>query len=306
MTTATGISWLAEWMDAFRTRSAIPAFHVHEDLADTSARTMNQQPPESSGTGAPSGCDRNVPSERGPHLVVLPGTLPLPGLGELLDTLDAAAPTTFAFTDGATGHTLALLTCCTVKTNQVLAALGKDLENSESHIPDVVGVLTNFQCNCRDLQTEVVTLDSNDVLGNASMDAQHLFASDDTWHEAEASMRQRMFLAFDPDSLSDLHRSIPLDFYHNEPSPIGAYARLLQGSLEPSGHFSKERHPDFTFSDVDIVAVTLNRWRCVQELLHSIRFNFGYEPAITVVAQNRRSLRWTFLRTALPNHFPFC
>jgi len=305
MTTVTGISWLADWMDAFRTRSALPAFHVHEDLADTSARTMNQQPPESSGTGAPSGCDRNVPSEKGPHLVVLPGALPLPGLGELLDTLDTAAPTTFAFTDGATGHTLALLSCCTVKTDQVLAALGKDLANSESHIPDVGGVLTSFQCNCRDLQTEVVPLDSNDVLGNASMDAQHLFASDDTWHEAEASMRERVFLAFDPQSLTDVHRHMPLDFYLNEASPIGAYSRLLRKSSEPSGHINNERHPGFTFADVDIVAVTLNRWRCVQELLHSIRRNFGYEPTITVVAQNRSSLRWSFLARRYQTTFLF-
>lgn len=51
----------------------------------------------------------------------------------------------------------------------------------------------------------------------------------------------------------------------------------------------------FTLADVDIIAVTTDRWRCVRELLRSIRNTLGNSPNITVVAQTPSSHAWQYL-----------
>ncbi|NDC89706.1 MAG: glycosyltransferase [Bacteroidetes bacterium] len=75
-------------------------------------------------------------------------------------------------------------------------------------------------------------------------------------------------------------------------SPIGLLVRLTEetnntSSPEPEGSIGR-----WTRSDIDVVAVTTDRFRSVKELLKSSRHILGDDVGVTVVVQQPESWRW--------------
>jgi glycosyltransferase involved in cell wall biosynthesis len=85
---------------------------------------------------------------------------------------------------------------------------------------------------------------------------------------------------------------LPLEILLNEPGEIGAFARSTfngLGETEPSDASQ-------LYSQIDVIAVTTNRFRSVAELLRSIRLHLPQELNITVVVQSKDSARWRKLK----------
>ncbi len=72
-----------------------------------------------------------------------------------------------------------------------------------------------------------------------------------------------------------------------EPGPWGAFTRSCFAAIGdmPAGR-------PFAYSDIDVIAVTTDRARCVAELLKSIRAFLPAEISITIIVQTPQNLRW--------------
>jgi hypothetical protein len=87
----------------------------------------------------------------------------------------------------------------------------------------------------------------------------------------------------------------PLWFRRGENSPVGSLVRLIDNGGRSSPATSLDSTRPWSRSDIDVVAVTTDRFKSVRELLRSVRIILGGEVGITIVIQQPDSLKWRLL-----------
>lgn len=128
------------------------------------------------------------------------------------------------------------------------------------------------------------------ILDTGRKDDSGLFDPDDAWHLPDATIRSFAFVRLSGRPLAAARAALPFEFILGLNAPIGALARSLQdGGV---GRPVRGVPSRLSRSDIDVIAVTTDRYRCVAELLGSIRTVLGSDPTVTVVVQAPSSLRW--------------
>lgn len=101
-----------------------------------------------------------------------------------------------------------------------------------------------------------------------------------------------------PNSRENLALSQPFSYITKSINRLGFFARELTHSAPfqgPDGEPGKSGGRVYSLDDVDVVAVTTDRWESVKWLLSSVREQIGPRVTITVVVQARKSPRWVGL-----------
>jgi glycosyltransferase involved in cell wall biosynthesis len=86
----------------------------------------------------------------------------------------------------------------------------------------------------------------------------------------------------------------PLELLMGEPGQLGALARATFSDTQPefeSNQFGGDSER-LSGSDIDVIAVTTDRYSSVRELLKSIRIQLPQEVSVTIVVQTESSNRW--------------
>lgn len=281
-------------MEIFRQRTAVPAVHCLEPVGELQCQTASSAEKQSNKGSTPTDTIGNGSALTSGLWVVMPGVLPLPALRTFIETFNAEYQATHVLVGGPEDAVLAVLCCCTRKARYVATASTEDLGVVWTETA-IHTILDDAACECPSHMAQRCAVPSDRVYSQSSRDSASLFAVDDCFYEPAETMLSCLFITFDPDSLADTSALLPLEFFLNEPTPIGAYGRLLRDGAENSKVSDCDSTTSLTLTDVDIIAVTTNRWRCIRELLRSIRSRLGDAPTVTVVAQTPSSPAWKYL-----------
>ena len=100
--------------------------------------------------------------------------------------------------------------------------------------------------------------------------------------------------------------SRPFSYVRGSISRLGFYARQLEyapGASDSSREPSASGQLPYSLDDIDVVAVTTDRWESVRWLLRSVREQLGDRVTITVVVQAHTSRRWRGLSRSYRANF---
>lgn len=136
----------------------------------------------------------------------------------------------------------------------------------------------------------IVTLEQDQVMSGPPSDPNWLFRPNDTWLLPDRTIKQLAAVRVDWDKVKPSYTRRPLWFVQEDNCPLGALLRIA----EFNNHLLQEpiSSPSFTPRDIDVIAVTTDRFSSVRELLASIRRFLPSELRVTVVAQTPATPAW--------------
>lgn len=148
-----------------------------------------------------------------------------------------------------------------------------------------------------------VALDDAQVVASPADDPDWLFKPNDSWWLPRSRRNQLMLAKVDWERLSPTYLSRPMWFLERDNCPMGALLRLIDG---PKHRKSLDESPpaqDYRPRDIDVIAVTTDRYSCVKELLKSLRHFLPSELRITIVVQTPSNRRWRRLASRFDARF---
>ena len=147
------------------------------------------------------------------------------------------------------------------------------------------------------LKTEVprIVLKTSGSSIHGDLGDSRLFVSNDSFVLEDDVLSQTDVLRPNWSNIKTSHLCTPFDYLSKSTTPVGALLRELS-SVSSEAHSAK---PPSTkplgLSDIDVVAVTTQRYKNVRELLKSIRAMWGQDIKVHVVIQAPKTLRWSLL-----------
>lgn len=138
-------------------------------------------------------------------------------------------------------------------------------------------------------------LESSEVFASRDQDPSWLFAVKDDWRIPLDTFRTAKVLDVGDVTQGRAYMYWPLWFIEQLNAPIGAFARSLTIGTDGEAPLAKPDSDHYTLHDIDVIAVTTDRWKSVQKLLASTRQQLGDGVGITIAVQSRSSVRWRWL-----------
>ena len=200
-------------------------------------------------------------------VAIAPNILPLPGFLEFLHQRDEDQE----FVVRSVNENLPVAIVCYEDTLRALARGEKTIE-----LPDK-------------------PLESSEVFTSRHQDPSWLFAMKDDWRIPLDTFRTAKVLDVGDVTQARAYMHWPLWFIEQLNAPIGAFARSLTIGTDGEEPMSTRDSDRYTLHDIDVIAVTTDRWKSVQKLLASIRQQLGDSVGITIVVQSRSSVQWRWL-----------
>jgi len=225
-----------------------------------------------------------------------PGILPLPALADVIRDLDFGDSEVVLVVDDETAIVCAFAGAPSSLDISVLReCVSAHRFLTEENARDIFENRYAERVGRHELRIRIHRLPTSEVDGELRSTVESIFRQNDGWYRESGRMSKTLCLTYEPHQPSDSSIRLPLAHHLKAPSILGSYARLMATTTEPAVKRSASSMRDWTLADVDIIAVTTDRWRSVRHLLKSIRENLGHEPAVTVVAQTRPTARWRYL-----------
>ena len=200
---------------------------------------------------------------------VAPGFLPLPGLLGLQPTLP----------DG--NRELALM-----YRGEVAAIISRQ---TSAHGESAV---VFDQEKLDSLGAQEMVLDDAQVLTSPGDDPDWLFKPNDSWWLPRDRRNQLVLVRVDWERVSPTYLARPMWFLERDNCPIGALLRLIDDSNLRAPLDQSPPAEGYQARDIDVVAVTTDRYSSVRELLKSLRHFLPRELRVTIVAQTPSNRRW--------------
>lgn len=231
-------------------------------------------------------------------LLCLPGCLPLSPLASLIEAFDLNDFSLAVICDQSSKRVFGLVSKCTLLLKELKQVFGTaeqcltaiQIELIVSQLAHACGRPSCFK------GVGQIPISSYQVAGEFHGVNQSIFETNDQWYEELTQMQQHAFLCFDPLQAPRVARFLPLGYYLNEPCILGAYGRLMRDpTCRVESRLEGKHAKPFSLQDIDVIAVTTDRWRSVYELLKSIRRFIGDQVAITIVVQSPRTIKWALL-----------
>lgn len=142
----------------------------------------------------------------------------------------------------------------------------------------------------------IVGLKPYQVLSSSPTDPDWMFRANDSWSLPDNGQQHLALVGISWDKVKPSFKSRPLWFLKRDNCPLGVLLRIAEfGGDEQDRESSNSL--GFSAEDIDVVAVTTNRFSNTRELLKSIRKFLPSELEITVVAQTRSTRKWRSLAT---------
>lgn len=203
-----------------------------------------------------------------PVVILSPAYLPLLGLSDLAKTIDSSQ--SLWVRNGLTQETIAVIVGAT---RAASLAKGKSL-----HVDDLVST------------SEIVDIDPSQLIIQGA-DLSSLVSVKDDWYRPQTDLSRLAAVRVDWAQWTAAELALPLWFVKKIPAPLGALARVMDpDEIAPNTPTVAKR--SWSLSDIDVVAVTTDRFQSVKELVRSIRRVLGEDPGITVVVQSNQNNRW--------------
>ena len=139
-------------------------------------------------------------------------------------------------------------------------------------------------------------LDAENVLSAPGGTPQWPSMPNDSWYMPEEKLSGLLGFRVDWSAQSPATLRRPLALLARDNSPLGAFFRLTFPATDHVPVAPESAGVQYRLSDIDVIAVTTERWRSVWQLLKSIRKQLGSEARTTVIVQAPSRFRWRWLR----------